>query len=72
MPIQWALGTAVFSVVLGLVSACHILNLSDESFGGTFLHLLHAIAIYEGSGGGHFLIDQSKFPYRCTRWGRTS
>ena len=45
--------------------ACHILQLTEEGFGGSFLHLLHALAIYENSGGGAFLVDQTGFPYRC-------
>ena len=45
--------------------ACHILQLTEEGFGGSFLHLLHALAIYESSGGGAFLVDHNKFPYRC-------
>jgi hypothetical protein len=55
----------ILVVILGSADACHVLPLSEESFGGNILHLLHAVAIYEGSGGGDFLVDQRKFPYRC-------
>lgn len=51
--------------ILGSSQACHILQLTEEGFGGSFLHALHGLAIYENSGGGAFLIDQNKFPYRC-------
>ena len=51
--------------ILGSSQACHILQLTEEGFGGSFLHLLHALAIYENSGGGAFLVDQNEFPYRC-------
>jgi hypothetical protein len=48
-----------------VTQSCHILELTEEGFGGNFLHLLHAVAIYEGSGGGAFLVDHSRFPFRC-------
>ena len=53
-----------------LGKACHILPLTQEAFGGNFLHLLHAIAVYEGSGGGAFMVDHTMFPYRCDDTGK--
>lgn len=61
----WLCVAAALVLRIFVVQACHILQLSSEGFGGNFLHLLHAVAIYEGSGGGAFLIDHSRFPYRC-------
>jgi hypothetical protein len=61
----WPDVAATFLLRLLVVQSCHILQLTEEGFGGNFLHLLHAVAIYEGSGGGAFLIDHSRFPYRC-------
>ena len=51
--------------MLASSQACHILQLTEEGFGGSFLHLLHAVAVYESGGAGAFLVDQTKFPYRC-------
>ncbi len=62
---RWLHVTAVLFSCVFLVQACHILQLTAEGFGGNLLHLLHALTIYEGSGGGTFLIDHSRFPYRC-------
>ncbi len=58
--------TVVLVILCGnWAESCHILELTEEGFGGNFLHLLHAVAIYESSGGGAFMVDHSRFPFRC-------